>query len=224
MLNLYALISSKVQLMTTQSSLWQAEHVSSSYAELCNALYERELRVLTQAQFEQANVLQLRLKSLPHYIRRTAHSMSQVAIKDESPLVLDVQNAAWTCKQSSKSLLDNYHSESVKQWFSHRQVVVGLVVAIGFPDKVVLDCIDRVDSDNQRFRTNINGWFKIDALDESADKGVLLKPSKRVFIAACAGHRWRSAAKTTPQMLSLRELLLSCQINWRNFRKPLSLT
>lgn len=212
--------------MTTQSSLWQAEQVSTSYAELCNALFERELHMLTTQQFSQASAVQSRLKSLPYYIRRTAHSMSQIAVQGDTPLSLDVQNAAWSSKQASKNPALNVEHQLAVDWFVKNPPVVGLVVAVGFADKVMLDCVDRIDSQGCRFRTNANGWFSYSqqhSEDKPAKQGELLKPSKKVMTAACAGHRWRDTIKTTPQMLTLRELLLSCQINWRNFKKPLLL-
>ena len=69
----------------------------------------------------------------------------------------------------------------------------------------------------------------------------LLKPNKKVMLAACAGHCWQitphntfysttdnkksttSARKLQPIIPSLRELLLSCAINWKDFKQPLAL-
>ena len=82
----------------TQASLWQEPQQSVNYAELCNALYERELRLLANIEFATPQALQNRLKSLSYYINRTALLMTQT----NSPLELDIQNAAWQVKQSSK--------------------------------------------------------------------------------------------------------------------------
>ena len=87
----------------TQVSIWQQHQQDSSYAEICNALYERELRILSQAELPTAIAVQSRLKSLPYYINRTAYLMSHH--QDESPLQLDVQNASWSIKQINSTLL-----------------------------------------------------------------------------------------------------------------------
>ena len=47
--------------MVTQSLLWQSEQQSSDFAELCNALYERELRILATNEIASVAGLQLSL-------------------------------------------------------------------------------------------------------------------------------------------------------------------
>mgnify|MGYP000430438003 CR=1 FL=1 len=204
----------------TQASFWQEQQHSPDYAELCNALYERELALLANMTLPSAQAVQGRLKSLSYYINRTALLMTQV----DTPLELDVQNALWQTKQSNKIPLAGQTSEEVNAWYLSIPLSLGLIVPVfsqaHSQEHILLDCIDRVDNDNQRFRTNAAGWFYLTENKEA--KGVkprLLKPNKKVMLAACAGHCWQDGQKIRPIIPSLRELLLSCSINWKNFKK-----
>ncbi|MBA6340881.1 hypothetical protein H4J59_07745 [Colwellia sp. MB02u-10] len=235
--------------MVTQSLLWQSQQQSSDFAELCNALYERELITLARNECLALASLQGRIKSLPHYVKRTAFAL----LKAQTPLELDIQNASWLAKQVARSpeisQLSAY-DETVIAWYKSQQLVHGLVVPIALNGHVFLDCIDRIDLEKQRFRTNVYGWFYLtdnetvsaatnrvknegDRASEAdieaeskaesevtRQKVNLLKPTKKVMSAACAGHRWKDGQKLQPIMPSLRELLLSCTINWRNFKQP----
>ena len=202
----------------TQASLWQQQQQSANYAELCNALYERELRLLANTELATVQAVQGRLKSLSYYINRTALLMTQA----DSPLELDVQNAAWQTKQSSKIPLIGQENEQVNAWYLSIALPLGLIVPVLIDEHIMLDCIDRVDSDNQRFRTNVSGWFYLSDIEKQKLSPVkLLKPNKKVMIAACSGHCWQGKNKLRPMIPSLRELLLSCAINWENFKRPL---
>lgn len=202
--------------MTEQVSLWQKEVQSGEFAELCCALYEREIAHFVVLETNNAQGLQNRLKSLPYYVKRTASRM----LEADSPLALDLQNASWSAKQASHMPLTGQEIEQVNHWYSTCQLAHGLVVPIAQQTHIVLDSIDRVDANNNRFRTNVFGWF--DLTQEDANKSVrLLKPNKRVMTAACTGHTWLNNHKANPTIPTLRELLLSCAINWRNFKQPL---
>ncbi|MGB1261431.1 MAG: hypothetical protein ACPG52_00860 [Cognaticolwellia sp.] len=205
--------------MVTQSLLWQSQQQSSDFAELCNALYEREIINLANVDYAAVASLQGRIKSLPHYVKRTAFAL----LNAETPLELDVQNASWSAKQANKlpsiSQLSAY-DENVIAWYQKQPLVHGLVVPIALNSHIVLDCIDRVDHEQQRFRTNVYGWFNLMDNKTCEHKAQLLKPTKKVMTAACAGHCWQDTRKLQPIMPSLRELLLSCTINWRNFKQP----
>jgi len=245
MLKLSALIKVVIKFMVTQSLLWQSAQQSSDFAELCNALYERELITLARNECLALASLQGRIKSLPHYVKRTAFAL----LKAQTPLELDIQNASWSAKQVATSpeisQLSAY-DKTISAWYKSQQLVHGLVVPIGLNGHIVLDCIDRIDLEKQRFRTNVYGWFYLTdndtvsgagnseknegdrASEENSEaesevtrhKVNLLKPTKKVMSAACAGHRWKNGQKLQPIMPSLRELLLSCTINWRNFKLP----
>ena len=215
----------------TQTSLWQAQQSSTDYVELCNALYERELCVLSQIEINSTAQLQARIKSLPYYIKRTAHQLIQA--NTHNSLMLDTQNASWSAKQSGIMPLVGQDNEKMVQWYNSFTLSLGLVVPLRVKHHIVLDSIDRIDEKQQRFRTNVHGWFSLKTLgnvSETQSKAVqLLNINKKVMIAACAGHTWHSLQvshksatnKSHPTALTLRELLLSCQINWKNFKIPL---
>lgn len=213
----------------SQSSLWQTNQQNNDFAEICNALYERELRVLANSETSSVQNLQGRLKSLTHYINRTANLMTQINVQGLSPLTLDIQNATWSAKQSTKLSLNGQTEEYVFSWYSSGVLPVGLVVPIlnkkeGY---AFLDCIDRIDRENKRIRANASGWYALNNKNTSTNVEhlTLLKPNKKVMMAACAGHCWQNTSgnkKLRPIIPSLRELLLSCDINWQNFKQPLS--
>ncbi|MDP7592507.1 MAG: hypothetical protein QF552_07380 [Litorilituus sp.] len=218
----------------TQSSLWQDNQQSSHFAEICNALYERELRLLANRETENVNVLQRRLKSLSYYINKTANLMTQVNEQGNSPLTLDVQNATWSSKQALQIPLSGQVLESINSWYlrllqKEPKSLLGLVIPVLVNDHVVLDCIDGINADKKRLRTNVFGWFSLTLDTEEQAEQIktqrLLKPNKKTMLAACAGHRWQNslnASRLRPIIPSLRELLLSCAINWQNFKRPRS--
>jgi len=203
--------------MTQQTSLWQ-EQQSSDFSELCNALYERELKSLAEHSISSVSAIQGRLKSLPHYIKRTASMMIQA----QTPLSVDIQNATWSAKQGAHLPLSGQDVTAVNKWYLSITITHGLVVPIHCETHIELDSIDRVDVEKQRFRTNAHGWFKLAENSIAANGVQLLKPNKKVMTAACTGHRWVNNHKTNPLVPSLRELLLSCAINWRNFKQPIT--
>lgn len=204
----------------SQPSLWQEQQLSADYAELCNALYERELRALALAKVKTVESIQGRLKSLPYYVNRTAHLMTQA----QSPLMLDTQNASWSAKQSASIPLTGQSPEEVWLWYQSISIVPGLVVPVLTDNRIMIDCVDRVDHENNRFHTNANGWFTKERILEiqPLQSSRLLKPNKKVFSAACSGHRWGEKGALRPHIPLMRELLLSCAINWRNFKRPVS--
>ncbi|NMP29942.1 hypothetical protein HII17_00085 [Thalassotalea sp. M1531] len=201
----------------TQTTLWQEQQQTNQFAELCNALYERELSLLANLDTDNVKAIQGRLQSLPYYVQKAAHAM----VNTDSPLILDSQNAAWTAKQSRTMPLSGQSVADVWQWYQSSQLVVGLVVPVKEGSHIVLDCIDRVDNANNRFRTNIHGWFGVKNVE--TERCQLLKPTKKIMMASCAGHTWQNDAPCRPIIPSLRELLLSCSINWKNLKKPLML-
>lgn len=214
----------------TQNSLWQTNKQNNDFAELCNALYEREISLLANA--ETSNILYIkgRLKSLSHYINGTANKMVHINELGKSPLNLDIQNATWSAKQASKLSILSQHEEDVLSWYlplisQANKMPLGLVVPIMKADHIILDSVDRIDSEKKRIRTNASGWFSLADVNVNLSLR-LLKPTKKVMLAACAGHRWQGQVNSTklrPVIPSLRELLISCAINWQNFKRPLTL-
>ena len=204
--------------MTQQTSLWQAQQ-TSNFSELCNALYERELKILSELAITSTKAIQGRLKSLPHYIKRTASLMMQV----QTPLAIDIQNASWSAKQGAHLPLTGQDISEVNKWYLSINITHGLVVPIHCHTHIELDSVDRIDVEHHRFRTNAHGWFELGEKSDNHEGFQLLKPNKKVMTAACSGHRWINGHKTNPLIPSLRELLLSCTINWRNFKQPVTL-
>ncbi len=219
----------------SQSNLWQVHTETGDFAELCNGLYQREISLIAKGHFTSAQAVQARLESLSYYITRTAHAMIRVIELGQSPLLLDTQNASWSAKQSKnmpwsyKDTAQENEQEYSKtiSWYSQKDIYVGLVVPVLFIDHIIIDCVDRIDLDKQRIRTNVGGWFVLSD-DKAMNKAQkltkrLLKPSKKIMTSACTGHRWHGNSKQIPIIPSLRELLLSCSINWKNFKKPLAI-
>ena len=213
----------------TQSSFWQTHTETGDFAELCNGLYQREINLIAKGDYASVQAVQARLQSLPYYITRTAHAMTDVISQGLSPLQLDSQNASWSAKQSTKLPLSGQETEQERDkvfaWYLQEGICVGLAVPVLLFDHIIIDCIDRIDVDRQRLRTNVGGWFSLVATN-SVTQGrdvnkQLLKPSKKIMTSACAGHCWQRNIKQLPIIPSLRELLLSCSINWKNFKKPL---
>jgi hypothetical protein len=206
----------------SQNTLWQTNKQNNDFAELCNALYEREIHLL-------ANI-EGRLKSLPYYINRTANKMVNVNELGLSPLTLDVQNATWSAKQASKLSVLIQPEEDVHSWYlalinQTKKVPLGLPVPILRDEHIFLDSIDGIDTDKKRIRTNVSGWFSLKD-DHVESPSRLLKPTKKVMLAACAGHQWQDQVNTNklrPVIPSMRELLISCAIDWQNFKRPLAL-
>ncbi|MFT4810763.1 MAG: hypothetical protein ACI9LX_004131 [Paraglaciecola sp.] len=194
------------------------------YAELCNALYERELASLSQQKLNNIELLQRKIAGLRHHIKRAAYSLLQ----HQSPLQVDVHNASWQAKQAAKCMANNYVVQKTQQWFSNN-IQIGCSVAVHVVqlgcEHIELDSIDRIDLSGNRLHTNKFGWFNIDgefSEDVHTKLSVLslrlLKPSKAILTAACCGHKWDHKGKGQQRALSLRELLLSLTINWKTFR------
>lgn len=194
------------------------------YAELCNALYERELASLSQRKINNVSLLQRKIAGLRHHVKRAAYSL----LEHPSPLQVDFHNASWQAKQAAKCMANNFNTEKTQQWFSSN-IQIGSTIAIHVKqlgsEYIELDSIDKIESATQRLHTNKFGWFKIDGeyIEENFRQDEilclrLLKPSKAIFTAACCGHTWVHKGKGQQKALSLRELLLSLSINWKTFR------
>ena len=203
------------------------------YAELCNALYERELASLSQQKISNTSLLQRKIAGLRHHVKRAAYSLLQ----HQSPLQVDVHNASWQAKQAAKCMANNYDAQKTQQWFSSN-IQIGCTIAVHVQqlgsEHIELDSIDRIEKNaltSNRLHTNKFGWFNIDGkFDKDKDKDKdnhkqtdthtlrLLKPTKAILTAACCGHKWDHKSKGQQRALSLRELLLSLSINWKTFR------
>ncbi len=209
----------------TQSDLFtntsQNQGLAPEFAELCNALYERELDYLALQGPKQINLLQRRLRGLSHHIKRAARFLS----RNDVPIAVDTHNASWQSKQAAKSPARNQDEEKATEWF-HLHAKPGLVVCVRVQEfdneHIELDTIDRVQTENDTLHLNKFGWFEysgnsLNDIPRPHTHYTLLKPTKALFTAACCGHSWSHKGRISPRALTLRELLLSTTINWKNF-------
>jgi hypothetical protein len=207
-----------------QVDIFSDDQSQIHYAELCNALYERELASLSQQKISNINLLQRKIAGLRHHVKRAAYSLLQ----HQSPLQVDMHNASWQAKQAAKCMANNYVANKTQQWFSN-DIQMGCTIAVHVKrlgcEHIELDSIDKIELSSHRVHTNKFGWFNIDGeFTEDNYRLVdvlslrLLKPTKAVLTAACCGHKWDYKGKGQQRALSLRELLLSLSINWKTFR------
>ena len=202
-----------------QPNLWQDINSNLVFADLCNALYERELKKLATDTHLPQPLLQKRLSSLPHFIKRASTRI----IEFTSPLDLDSHNASWMYRQSGLCPGPKQATADISKFYQSH-ATVGLVIPIyrqrqGI-EHILLDNIDGL-RDN-RIHTNEHGWFEADGSCTDDPQLRLLKPTKIIMTGACSGHSWRNHKRHSSRSLSLREMLLATNINWRNFAKTVS--
>ncbi|GGW72750.1 hypothetical protein [Alteromonas halophila] len=209
----------------SDTSADQADFFASSgelkhVAELCNALYERELHYLATQGPSQIALLRRRLKGLSHHIRRAAYFLAS----NDSPISVDVHNASWQARQAAKCPGSQTDAAKTSDWF-YRHATPGLVVPVRVTEldrqHIELDSVDRVDKHAQQMHINKYGWFAFSGapveIREMAGESWVLKPTKTIMTAACCGHTWNHKGRSLPRALALREMLLSTTINWRHF-------
>lgn len=194
-------------------------------AELCNALYERELTLIAQQAPKQTDLLCRRIGGLSYHVRRTARFLATGVL----PLELDTHNASWQSKQAIKSPARTPAHDKTQAWFNHH-AKIGLVIPVRVQEfdneHIELDSIDSIQLENQLLRSNKFGWFDFrgrptDSPIRFATKPhmtlTLLKPSKTIMTAACCGHSWNHKGRISPRTLSLREILLASTLEWGKF-------
>ncbi|NMH59324.1 hypothetical protein [Alteromonas ponticola] len=194
------------------------------FNEICNALYERELANMAHRGPAQIGLLKRRLAGLPHHVRRIAYYLSN----NPTPLGIDSHNGSWQAKQAGTCPGKTVNKEKNIAWFSkyakHGLVVSVLVKSLN-EEHIELDSVDKVQKENHTLHLNKHGWFTLegDSLEHENSEyelSQMLKPTKTVMQAACCGHSWNHRGKISPRALSLREMLLSMEIDWVNFRLP----
>lgn len=200
------------------------------FAELCNALYERELTSLGLANYRDITLLQRRLRGLPYHIKRAARFISS----QSTPLAVDVHNASWISKQSSARPQVNADPEVTRKWFQqHAKFGLAIPVLVKVTENIhiELDSIDILDTNQQTLHTNKFGWFNFsgnpventDMLTQwQAQQVAVLKPTKTIMTAALCGHVWNHKGKTSPRRLGLREVLLASTVQWNSFNQVIS--
>lgn len=198
-----------------QAEIWQTDAERALYAQLCNAFYAREIPRLVDE--PDAARLKRLLASLPYYIERLAMRI----VSGDAPLQLDSQNGSWLEKQKASPPV--YSKEDSKNFYT-KYAKRGLIVPVLINDeqctRVRTDSLDQV-SDN-KVHCNELGWFDVSGESLEHIPAQILKPSKLVMTAACCGHQWQYNKRITPKRLSLREMLLASNINWRNLKRPLT--
>ncbi|MBT0585085.1 hypothetical protein [Alteromonas oceanisediminis] len=220
---------------TPQSDIFVQISEQRLFADVCNALYERELMNLATQGPGQAALMKRRLGGLSHHVKRAAEYL----VANPTPLSVDAHNGSWQGKQASRSPATAITDEQTHRWFTDN-VSVGLPVCVSVKsldhEHLELDCVDRIDSGNHRLHLNRFGWFSFTGHplnDESDSEPVVLrssqhnpldkvihrlvKPCKKTMLAACAGHCWNHKGRLSPRTLTLRELLLSTLIDWKTF-------
>ena len=198
-----------------QAEIWQTDAERALYAQLCNAFYAREIPRLVDE--PDAARLKRLLASLPYYIERLAMRI----VSGDAPLQLDSQNGSWLEKQKASPPV--YSKEDSKNFYT-KYAKRGLIVPVLINDeqctRVRIDSLDQV-SDN-KVHCNELGWFDVSGESLEHIPAQILKPSKLVMTAACCGHQWQYNKRITPKRLSLREMLLASNINWRDLKRPLT--
>lgn len=210
---------------TPQSNIFAELSEQRLFADVCNALYERELMSLAMQSAGQSSLLKRRLGGLTHHVKRAAEYL----VTNPTPLDVDSHNGSWQFKQALKCPAKINSPESIQAWFSQK-ATVGLPVSVKVTyhdhEHLELDCVDKIDAKNQTLHLNRFGWFSFDGTyiddddlhrDANVSDVYLIKPCKKTMIAACSGHCWNHKGKLSPRALSLRELLLSTLIDWNTF-------
>lgn len=210
---------------TPQSDIFTELSEQRLFADVCNALYERELMFLAMQNSGQPSLLKRRLGGLTHHVKKAAEYL----VANPTPLGVDAHNGSWQFKQALKCPAKNHSPQATQTWFEQK-TTVGLPVSVRIKyhdhEHLELDCVDKIDTKNQTLHLNRFGWFSFDGTfiddetmhsEANISELVLIKPCKKTMTAACSGHCWNHKGKLSPRALSLRELLLSTLINWKTF-------
>jgi hypothetical protein len=212
--------------MTSQDDIFNNQQTQVQFAELCNALYERELSSLSQSSTQDIRLMKRRLAGLTHHIKRVAEQLLQ---NQQSSMTVDIHNASWQAKQSATCVASRIKPEQTQDWaLQNAQYGMPVPVHVQFlgTDYIELDSIDRIDQQDNKLHLNKNRWFTYDGSADKQDTNQtaptltqplkrLLKPTPSSLIAACCGHSWNHRGRTQPRVLPLRELMLSTAINWK---------
>lgn len=204
-----------------QVDIFAGDQQQRHFAELCNALYERELVNLSQQSTSNISLLQRRLAGLSHHIKRAAEHL----LNNQAPIDVDIHNGSWRAKQATRCMVAKAEMDKTQDWYVRYarmgMVVPTYVMEMGI-EHIELDSIDRITPEENKLHLNKHGWFffngnSLKSIDDTLNKKRLLIPAKPTISAACCGHTWNHKGRYQPRTLSLRELLLSTQVNWKSF-------
>ena len=200
----------------------ELEGTNPQFTEICTALYERELLNIAHNGPSNVSILRRRLAGLPHHIR----SVARYLVSHSTPLDVDAHNGSWFLKQPAKCPGLTQTAESCNTWYQKNAqwgLVIPILVKSLEGSHIELDSIDKVQWENQTLHANLHGWFTFEGIGLNNEtlcfsEKTLLKPSKAIMASACCGHTWRHKSKGMPRALSLREMRLSTNIEWRTFK------
>lgn len=204
---------------SAQTDIFHLTAKYPNFAELSNALYERELQNLAMSSISDPALLKRKIKGLSHHVKNAAMHL----LDGKAPIEVDVHNGSWQVKQAGKCPIATQHTDKTLKWFgeySRYGAVVAVYIEHLGAEHIELDSVDMMASD--RLHLNKFGWFSktgeyFDIVPKQT-RYLLLKPSKAILSAACGGHRWTPKGRAIPRALSLRELLLSTEIDWKTFK------
>jgi hypothetical protein len=203
----------------SQTNIFNLAAKYPNFAELSNALYERELQHLANSNISDPVLLKRKIKGISHHVKNATMHL----LEGGAPIDVDVHNGSWQAKQSGKCPIATQSTDKTLKWFgesSRYGAVVPVYVEHLGEEHIELDSIDMLASD--RLHLNKFGWFSLTGeyfdIVPKQTRYLLLKPSKAILIAACGGHRWTPKGKAIPRALSLRELLLSTDIDWKTYK------
>lgn len=211
--------------MVKQSDIFFQDPNSAAYAELCNALYQRECAFLAEHGPGQASLLKRKLKHLHTHVTQSAEQL----LNNTTPLTVDLHNASYQAKQAAKCPSAKQTVDMIQAYFNtHHHVGAILVVAINElgMTHLEIDSLDKVNHELALIHVNKFGWFNYAGQPVNSDGSIidqshllntltLLKPTKSVLTSACSGHRWSHSGKISPRVLTMRELRLSFSIKWK---------
>ena len=208
------------------------------FNEICTALYERELIALAHSEIKNLSLLKRKMCGLPYHVKAIARYMVDNSSSiNPSPLNVDTHNGSWFAKQPSKCPGINHLDDVDKRqaWYK-KHAEYGLVVPVLVLNiegaHLELDSIDMVNQNNSQLHLNKSGWFSNsgdfispNTHDEgeansralSVENKILLRPTKAIMTSGCCGHTWSFKSKRSPRSLTLREMRLSTQVNWKQF-------
>jgi hypothetical protein len=211
--------------MIEQDDIFGHNQDSIQFAELCNALYQRECHNLALTGITQVNLLKRKLKFLPQLVQECARSLCS----SSAPLTVDYHNASYQGKQAAQCPALKFTAAQISATYQQLPdigKVLPILVRTIDGYHLELDSVDRIDHDHQLIHVNKHGWFTTQGQScELQPEGAplvitdplaatLTKPTKAVMQAACSGHQWRLKGKGLPRALTLRELKLSFHIQW----------
>lgn len=185
------------------------------------------------------------VKSVARYMVNHSHFANPSPLKIDPHNGSWYTNQMQKCPgQSSQDEKERVRSE---KWFE-KHTEYGLVLPILKKSIegmfIELDSVDMLNHNKKELHLNKHGWFTssgtqivrrttpLESTQEHNDIArkanqqalstqsiTLLKPTKTIMSSACCGHIWSYKAKRSPRALTIREMRLSTQINWKSFTR-----